>query len=149
MELFFILDLSIFIVINLANIFACLMFVGRVKKPYLADLFGKLFVSLGIPLFVIVVLNFLLSREWWFWIFPSILIAFIIFIIIVDYIKKIEFRKPKNYRILIPFLIFYYCGLILTWGITWAINIIYGIITSLTYFLQVGASIYASKHGVG
>ncbi|TXT62677.1 MAG: conserved membrane protein of unknown function [Promethearchaeota archaeon] len=143
------LDFSIFIIINLANIFASLMFIGRVKNQSMADISGKLFIFLGVPLFLIVLGNLFLLREWWYWIFPGILISFMVFSLMVDYIKKVEFRNPRNYRILIPFLLLYYIGLILTWGITWAIGVIYGIITMISYFMQLGASIYAGKHGVG
>ncbi|MBD3211776.1 MAG: hypothetical protein GF311_04135 [Candidatus Lokiarchaeota archaeon] len=142
------LDFSMFIIINLANIFASLMFIGRVKNQSLADISGKLFIILGVPLFLVIIGNLLLLREWWFWIFPSILLSFMAFSLIVDYIKKVEFRNSRNYRILIPFLLLYYIGLILTWGITWAIGVIYGIITMIFYFMQLGASIYAGKHGV-
>jgi hypothetical protein len=125
------------------------MFIGRVKNQSMADISGKLFIILGVPLFLIVLGNLFLLREWWYWIFPSILISFMVFSLMVDYIKKVEFRNPRNYRILIPFLLLYYIGLILTWGITWAIGVIYGIITMISYFMQLGASIYAGKHGVG
>ena len=149
MVIFLILDISLFFIINLANIFAGLMFIGRVKQQILAELSGKLFIILGIPLFIIIIFNFLLLREWWYWLFPSILLAFIIFTLIVDIIKKTEFRNPKNYKILIPFLVLYYIGLILTWGLTWTIGALFGFITMGTYFFQLAASIYASKHGVG
>jgi len=35
------------------------------------------------------------------------------------------------------------------WGLTWALGIIYGVITGITYFLQLFGAIYAGKHGVG
>jgi len=149
MVIFLILDITLFFIINLANIFAGLMFIGRVKQQILAELSSKLFVLLGIPILIIAIYNLILLREWWYWIFPSILVAFIIFTLIVDFIKKIEFRNPINYKILIPFLLFYYIGLILTWGLTWTIGALYGFITMVTYFFQLAASIYAGKHGVG
>ncbi|MBD3197553.1 MAG: hypothetical protein GF317_21040 [Candidatus Lokiarchaeota archaeon] len=149
MILFYILDFFLFILINSANILSGLMFIGRVKNQMVANISGKLFIILGLPLFLIVFINLLLIREWWYWLFPSILLIFIIFTLIVDIIKKIEFRNPKNYKILIPFLILYYVGLILTWGITWTIGAIFGFITMISYFFQLAASVYAGKHGVG
>ncbi|MFO7795531.1 MAG: hypothetical protein ACQERB_06060 [Promethearchaeati archaeon] len=149
MAIYFILDFFLFIIINLANSFAGLMFIGRVKKQILSELSGKLFIIIGIPLFIIIIFNCLLLREWWYWLFPSILLVFIIYTLVVDFIKKIEFRNPKNYKILIPFLLLYYVGLILTWGLTWTIGALFGFITMGTYFFQLAASIYAGKHGVG
>ena len=110
---------------------------------------GILYLVLGIPTLIIAITNILFQREWWFWIFPSLFLIFIVFELIIDYIKKIEFRNPRNKRILVPYLILYYISIILMWGLTWTLGISYGAITGITYFLQLGCSIYAGKHGVG
>lgn len=112
-------------------------------------MFGILYNTLGVPTLTIVIFNIYFNREWWLWIFPSLFITFIVFDLIVDYIKKTEFRNPRNYRIIIPFLTLYYISIILMWGLTWTLGLLYGAITGITYFLQLGCSIYAGRHGVG
>ena len=127
---------------------ACI-FISRVKKPGLERSLGILYMVLGIPTLVFVIINIYLQREWWFWVFPVIFLIFLGFEFIVDYVKKVQFRNPRNVRILVPYLILYYVSIILMWGLTWTLGIIYGAITGITYFLQVGCAIYASKKGVG
>lgn len=146
---YYLFDLIIFFIINSANIVISTIFIVRVKKPGLEHGLGILYIVLGIPTLVIIILNISLQREWWFWIFPSIFLIFIVFELFVDYIKKTEFRKPRNYCILIPYLILYYISIILMWGLTWTLGPLYGAITGVTYFLQLGCAIYAGKHGVG
>ncbi len=145
----YLLDLTLFFIINSANIIISAIFITRVKKPGFEHILGILYLVLGIPTLIIAITNILFQREWWFWIFPSLFLIFIVFELIIDYIKKIEFRNPRNKRILVPYLILYYISIILMWGLTWTLGISYGAITGITYFLQLGCSIYAGKHGVG
>ncbi len=145
----YLLDLILFITINSANIIISAIFILRVKKPGIEHGLGVFYLVLGIPTLIITVLNIFFQREWWFWIFPTIFLIFIVFELIVDYVKKIEFRNPRNNRILVPYLILYYVSIILMWGLTWTLGVLFGAITGITYFLQLGCAIYAGKHGVG
>jgi hypothetical protein len=147
--IYFVLDLIIFFVINLANIIISIIFISRVKRPELEYILGVFFISTGIPTLIILIINIFYQRAWWFWLFPLLYLIFISYEIIVDYIKKVEFRNPINKKILIPYLILYYVSIILMWGLTWTLGTPYGIITGVTYFLELGCAIYAGKHGVG
>ena len=146
---YYLLDLLLFLIINSANIIISCIFLLRVKKSQLERVLGILYISLGIPTFVITIFNLYFQREWWYWVYPSLFLIFIVFELIIDYINKIEFRKPRNSRILVPYLILYYISIILLWGLTWTLGIVYGAITGINYFLQLGCSIYAGKQGVG
>ncbi len=147
--IYFVLDLIIFFVINLANIIISIIFISRVKRPELEYILGIFFISTGIPTLIILIINIFYQRDWWFWLFPLLYLIFISYEIIVDYIKKVEFRNPINKKILIPYLILYYVSIILMWGLTWTLGTLYGVITGVTYFLELGCAIYAGKHGVG
>jgi MFS superfamily sulfate permease-like transporter len=149
MDIYYILDFIEFITINVFNLAVFALFVSRVKKPEISKKIGASSLLLGIPTLIIAILNMILFREWWYWVFPMLLLGFIIFSLIVDYIKKVEFRNPRKLSILIPFLLIFYISIILMWGLTWALGTIYGIITGITYFLQLFGAYYAGKHGVG
>lgn len=149
MELYLILDYCEFIIINIFNLTVFALFLSRVKKPEISRNIGIFNLSLGIPTLIIALINLVLQREWWYWIFPLLLVGFIIFTLIVDYIKKIEFRNPRKKSILIPFLLLFYISIILMWGLTWILGVIFGTITAITYFLQLFGAYYAGKHGVG
>lgn len=149
MEINYIMDIMEFIVINIFNLSVFALFLSRVKKPGVSNKIGIFSLSLGIPTLTIAIINLILQREWWYWFFPLILVGFILFSLIVDYIKKIEFRNTRKKSILIPFLILFYVSIILMWGLTWGLGVIYGGITAITYFLQLFGAYYAGKHGVG
>lgn len=146
---YYLLDLTLFFIINIANFIISAIFISRVKKPGFEHILGIFYMMLGIPTLIVAISNLIFLREWWFWIFPLLFLIFIIFELIIDYVKKIEFRNPRNKTILIPYLILYYVSIILMWGLTWTLGILYGAITGISYFLQLGCSIYANKQGVG
>ncbi|MFW9772422.1 MAG: hypothetical protein ACFFEO_09735 [Candidatus Thorarchaeota archaeon] len=149
LNIYDIIDLSQFVIINIFNLTVFTLFLSRVKKPAISKKIGVFSLLLGIPILVIVICNLFLLRAWWYWVFPLLFISFIMFTLIVDYIKKIEFRNPRKLSILIPFLILFYISIILMWGLTWILGLLYGIITGITYFMQLFGAYYAGKHGVG
>ncbi|MFX0179066.1 MAG: hypothetical protein ACFE78_02695 [Candidatus Hodarchaeota archaeon] len=149
MEINYVLDLTEFIIINIFNLSVFALFLSRVKKPEVSKKIGIFSLSLGIPTLTIAIINLIIQREWYYWFFPLLLVGFILFSLIVDYIKKIEFRNPRKKSILLPFLILFYVNIILMWGLTWVLGVIYGGITAITYFLQLFGAYYAGKHGVG
>ncbi|MFW9968959.1 MAG: hypothetical protein ACFFDF_02080 [Candidatus Odinarchaeota archaeon] len=146
---YYLLDLAQFFVINSSNLLISAIFISRVKKARFERILGILNLVLGIPTVIIIIINLIFQREWWFWIIPSLFLIFLFFELIVDYIRKIQFRNPRNKRILVPYLILYYSSIILMWGLTWTIGLLYGVITGITYFIELGCAIYAGKHGVG
>ena len=149
MEINYVMDVMEFIIINIFNLSVFALFLSRVKKSEVSKKIGVFSLLLGIPTLTIAIINLIIQREWWYWFFPLLLVGFILFCFIVDYVKKIEFRNPRKKSILIPFLISFYVSIILMWGLTWALGVIYGGITAITYFLQLFGAYYAGKHGVG
>ncbi len=149
MEINYVMDVMEFIIINIFNLSVFALFLSRVKKPEVSKKIGVFSLLLGIPTLTIAIINLIIQRIWYYWFFPLLLVGFILFCFIVDYIKKIEFRNPRKKSILIPFLILFYVSIILMWGLTWALGVIYGGITAITYFLQLFGAYYAGKHGVG
>ncbi len=57
---------------------------------------GWVQIALALPLGVAV--NVAHKREWWFVVLPSLLVAFLIVELLLDYILKLEFRTP-SYRL--------------------------------------------------
>jgi hypothetical protein len=149
MSLEFILDISEFVLINIFNTTVFVLFISRVKRPEISRKIGLFNLTLGIPIFILAIFNLVLFRAWWYWLFPILLTCFILFTLIVDYVVKVEFRNPRKLSLLIPFLLLFYISIILMWGLTWILGLIYGAITGITYFLQLFGAYYAGKHGVG
>lgn len=143
------LDLSIFILTNVANMAVFTMFMLRVFTERGGRYAGMFFISLAVPTGIIAGINLMNGREWWLWVFPTLFIIFCIYTFLLDFVLKIEFRKPRRNDILVPYLLLFYISIILMWGISWSIGLFYGAVTGVTYFLQLGGAAYAGKKGVG
>lgn len=141
-------DMLVFILANLINILLIIIFISRPlkweKTEYIS---GLIMTALGIPLIIISIINFAAGREWWSYILPLFMIAFLIIELFFDYIYKLNFRETK---LLIPYLIFFYLGLFGMIGYNFLTLRIFGYITLSTYFLQLLATWYSySKVGHG
>ena len=140
-------DFILFVVINIVNVSTFLLFVSRVKWPKLTRKLGIVTVLMGIPVGVIVFLNVTAGREWFYQVMPSIFVAWTVFALVTDITLKLEFRQPRNLKILIPFLLLFYIGLGGMGVLTWRIGFTFWAITAGTFALQFGGTAYAHHHG--
>jgi hypothetical protein len=135
------LDLFVFIIANLTNLLLALMFLLRgVGKTRSGSRFGWVAVALGVPLLAIVVLNALGERPAWALILPALLVLYDVIEFIVDHLLKFDFRHS---RWLGPYLALYYLALMGMIGYTFTIAKPYGLITLLTYFINLAATAYS------
>lgn len=142
------IDLTVFLAANIINILLVIIFISRPlkweKTEYVS---GLIMIILGIPLLIFITLNFISGREWWSYILPLFMIAFLIIELFFDYIYKLNFRGTK---LLIPYLIFFYLGLFGMIGYAFLTKKIFGFITLTTYFMQLFATWYSfAKVGHG
>ncbi|MFB0556489.1 MAG: hypothetical protein ACETVW_01335 [Dehalococcoidia bacterium] len=142
-------DCILFVVIQVVNISTFLIFVSRVKWPNVTRKLAIVTVLMGIPAGVIVSLNATAEREWFYQVMPSIFIAWTIFVLVADIILKLEFRQPRNLKILVPFLLLFYIGLGGMGVLTWRIGFTFWAMTAVTFALQFGGMAYAHRHGKG
>ena len=137
------IDLIAFFVANIVNIVMIVLFICRARKQEKAEyVLGLIVVSMALPLFYIIIFNFLQNREWPFYILPISLILFLLVELYLDYIKKINFR---NSSLIWPYIVLYYLGLMGMIGYTFLVNKTFGFITLVTYFLNLFATWYAHK----
>jgi len=142
-------DFILFVVINIVNVSTFLIFVSRVKWPKLTRKLAILTVLMGIPVGVIVFLNVEAGREWFYQVMPSIFVAWTVFALVTDIKLKLEFRKPRNPKILVPFLLLFYIGLGGMGALTWRVGFTFWAITAATFALQFIGTAYAHRHGKG
>ncbi|UYP48467.1 hypothetical protein NEF87_004752 [Candidatus Lokiarchaeum ossiferum] len=152
MELMTILWLF-FIIVNWVNLSQSLNFYLRVKGgkwgKKIEHILGLISISLGI--LTLILGTIILNEEYEFYhtIGAFTYTLFSILCFIVDYWKKIEFRNPKQLKILVPFLIFYYYSLLMMTISLRELGIFPWILTSIFLFAQLGMAFYAGKHGKG
>jgi hypothetical protein len=141
-------DLTIFVVANLANLLMIGIFLARARRlAWLQYALGIAFEVLAIPLGAAVVLNSLWGREWWTIALPLAMILFLAVELLFDYVWKLDFRRT---RLLRPYLVLYYVGLIALVGYTFSLGRPYGFVTLATYFVNLAATGYSySRAGHG
>jgi hypothetical protein len=135
--------LFLFVAISL-NIKIILIFLARYSGPEgLEHKIGYLVIACIIPLIIILINYILISKELWIVIYIIIIISFLIFETILDYILKLNFRS--NPKIVGPYILFYYVAF---WGllaISFVINLLFGFIVFGLFILNVLVTIYTHK----
>lgn len=135
------IDLGVVICVNLFNLLLAAMFWGRVSdNPSIARLAGVSSLVLGIPLAVFAAANLVQRRPWWTVALPLLLVLFLLIELVFDYILKIEFRQTW---LVGPYLLLYYLGSMVMVGYAFIVKTPYGVLTLITYFIQVALGVYA------
>ena len=134
-------DLVVFISANLFNLFIiCIMLSRPFGLEHLEKMVGIINLLLVIPLTAAVILNFTSGRDWWSFVLPLVMIAFLILELLLDYVLQIPFRET---RLLWPYLALFYLSAWMMIGYTFLVNKTYGFITLVTYFLSLAATAYS------
>lgn len=142
-------DLLLFSVVNAVNILTFFIFVSRVKWSSIVHKLAVATILMAVPAIVVAFLNKAAGCEWLYWAMPIVFIAWAVLALVVDIIRKQEFRQPRNLRILAPFLILFYVGLGGMGVLTWRIGFTFWVVTAVTFALQFGGMAYAHRHGKG
>ena len=142
-------DLLLFAVVNTVNIMTFSVFISRVKLPRISHKLAIATTGMAIPTIAVAALNAKAGSGWLSLVMPLIFIAWAVFALTVDIIRKQEFRQPRNPKILVPFLLLFYMGLGGMGALTWQIGVTFWAITAVTFVLQFGAMAYAFRHGKG
>jgi hypothetical protein len=80
---------------------------------------------------------------------PVVFLAFIVLMVVVDYAWPVEFRSPKRFTILVPYLVLFF-GAILLMGLPmFRMNRHLWLVTVATTVLLLGAMGIAMRKGVG
>jgi len=140
-------DLLLFSVVNAVNILTFFIFISRVKWPSIAHKLAIATILMAIPAVVVAFINKTAGCEWLYWVMPIVFVTWAVLALVVDIIRKQEFRQPRNLRILAPFLILFYVGLGGMGGLTWRIGFTFWVVTAVTFALQFGGTAYAHRHG--
>ncbi|MCK5342255.1 MAG: hypothetical protein KAR20_02560, partial [Candidatus Heimdallarchaeota archaeon] len=102
--------------------------------------FGIAFLSLGLPMIVVLIGYIITSYDWWVYVLLSYVIVFFLVQLLLDYILKSEFReKPVQHVVYIIFFYIFQAGLII---IAFNINDTCGYAVSISFWLLLGSLIY-------
>ena len=96
--------LTVWGVVNAVNILQAAGFLSRVSTRSMTvnHLLGRAIIGLAIPSMVAIVAFVRAGAGWRHWIGPSVFLAFVALMIVVDYVWTVEFRTPMRYGTLVP-----------------------------------------------
>jgi len=144
-----IIDLCVFAVANLTNLLMAGIFLARFRGAGGGRVeynLGLVAVAMIIPLVVVIIVNLVGKRELWTVVLPAVLVVYLLAEFLLDYVFKIPFRQNA---LLWPYIFLYYAGLMAMIGYTFLVGKVYGAVTLVTYFIQLGIMLYTHlKKGI-
>jgi hypothetical protein len=143
--------LTVWGVVNAVNLLQAAGFLSRVVTGSRAinQLLGYGVVALGVPAFLAIIAFVRVRASWRQWIGPAVFLTFLAFMIIVEYIWRVEFRSPMRYDILVPYLVLFFGSILLMGLPMFRMDRRLWLVTAATSVLLLGAMGFAMYAGVG
>ena len=143
--------LTVWGVVNAVNVLQAAGFLSRVWTGSRAinHLLGYVIVALAVPAAVALVAFVRAGAGWRQWAGPAVYLAFVVFMVAVEYVWPVEFRSPARTGILVPYLLLFF-GAILLMGLPmFRMDRKLWLITVATTVLLLGSMGVAIYKGVG
>lgn len=136
-------------VVNLVCLLQAAGFASRVIDPAINRALGIGILVLAIPAGT-ALLGFLRAGSGWrFSAGPAAFLVFVAFSLVVDYLLGIEFRSPRRWEVLIPYLTLFFGSIVMMGAPMIRVNRRLWLVTALTALLLLGAMGFAMIRGVG
>jgi hypothetical protein len=143
--------LTVWGIVNVVNVLQAAGFLSRVYtgSRTINHILGYVIVALAIPSAVALV-AFIRTRACWrYWIGLAAFLVFVVFMVIVEDIWRVEFRSPIRYDILTPYLVLFFGSILLMGLPMFRINRRLWLVTVVTTVLLLGSMGFAMYMGVG
>ena len=142
--------LTVWGVVNAVNVLQAAGFFSRLRTGSMAvnHLLGYVMIVLAIPSMVALIAFVRAGAGWLHWAGPAVFLAFIVYMVVVDYARPVEFRFPMRHGILVPYLVLFF-GAILLMGLPmFRLNRQLWLVTVATTVLLLRAMGVAMRKGV-
>ena len=143
--------LTVWGVVNSVNVLQAAGFLSRVRTGTVAinHLLGYVMIALAVPAVLALVAFWRAGAGWLLWIGPAVYLAFVVLMVVVDYIWSIEFRSPPRYGILVPYLLLLFLSILLMGLPMFRLDRRLWLVTVATTVLLLGSMGIALYKGVG
>lgn len=138
-------------VVNLVNLLQAAGFISRVitGNREINHLFGYGIIALGVPVILTIVAFVREQAGLRHWLGAIVFLLFIVFMILVEYVWRVEFRSPMRYDILVPYLVLFFGSIFLMGIPMFRMNLKLWFVTLVTTILLLGSMVFAMYRGVG
>ena len=143
--------LTVWGVVNAVNVLQAAGFLSRVFTGSRAinHLLGYVIVALALPA-ALALVAFVRARAGWLqWVGPAVYLAFVVFMVDVEYVRPVEFRSPEHYGILVPYLLLFFGSILLMGLPMFRMDQKLWLVTVATTVLLLGSMGMAMRKGVG
>jgi len=143
--------LTIWGVVNAVNVLQAVGFLSRLPSGSMTvnHLLGKVMIALAIPSAIAIVAFVRADSGWLYWVGPVVYLAFVAFMVAVEYVWPVEFRSPMRYEILLPYLVLFFGSILLMGLPMFRLNRQLWLVTVATAVLLLAAMGVAMRKGVG
>ncbi len=106
--------MTVWAIVNTVNALQGIGFLSRVKTGSMTinHYIGFVVILLAVPALVALVAFIREGANRIHFIGPILFLAFIVLLLLVDYIRPVEFRSPARPEILVPFLVLFFGGIL-------------------------------------
>ena len=143
--------LTIWGVVNAVNLLQAAGFLSRVSTGAMTinHVLGRVIIALAIPALAVLFAFVRAGAGWRHWIGPAVFLAFVALMITVDYAWPVEFRSPRLYGVLVPYLVLFFGAIFLMGLPMFRMNRILWLVTVATTALLLGSMGVAMSKGAG
>jgi hypothetical protein len=143
--------LTVWSVVNAVNVLQAAGFLSRVYTGSRAinHILGFSIIALAIPA-TLALLGFCRAKAGWLHLTgPAVYLAFVVLMIVVDYLWAVEFRSPVRYDILVPYLLLFFGSILLMGLPMFRLDRRLWLVTVATTVLLLVSMVIAMRKGVG
>lgn len=141
-------SLTTWIVVNIVNLAQTFGFASRRTQGMAVNhAAGYLIAGLALPATAALVGYTRAGSPWW--VGPAVFDGFVALMLVVDYLRPVQFRNPRRTSILVPYLLLFF-GSILLMGISmYGVNRSLWLVTVVTSAALMGSMTWALRQGTG
>jgi len=143
--------LTVWGVVNAVNVLQAAGFLSRVRTGSMAinHLLGYVMIALAVPATLALVAFWRARAGWLHLVGPAVYLAFVVLMVVVEYIWPVEFRSPTRYGILVPYLLLFFGSILLMGLPMYRLDRRLWLVTVATTVLLLGSMGIAMRLGVG
>jgi len=143
--------IAVWCIVNAVNLLQGFGFLSRVRtrSMTLNHKLGYVMIALSLPAAAALIAFIRAGAGWLQWTGLLVYLAFILLMVMVDYLRPVEFRAPVRYTILVPYLVLFFGSILLMGLPMYNLNQLLWLVTAASsIFLLISMGI-AMRKGVG
>ncbi|MFN2131900.1 MAG: hypothetical protein ACK2VD_15320 [Anaerolineae bacterium] len=142
---------TVWVVVNAVNVLQGVGFLSRIWTGSMATnhRLGYVIIGLAVPAGVALVALVRGGAGSLHWAGPAAYLAFVAFMVAVEYVWPVEFRSPMRYDVLVPYLVLFFGSILLMGLPMFRLNRRLWLVTVGTTAFLLGAMVAAMRRGVG